>query len=96
MGHILASDHGSALTVTESRTLARRVTVSQSWPPGSGNKQSEERPSPKPINPWGNGLDIPDARGGKVGCVASLKCQVAKRPDGFHRHKPLRSEGGWG
>src|SRR5580704_1943025 len=50
MGHILASDHGSALTVAGKPDLARRVTVSQPWPPGSGNKQSEERPSPEPIN----------------------------------------------
>ena len=76
--------------------MARRVTVSQSWAPGSGNQQSEESPSPEPIKPWGNGLDIPDAQGGKVSLAASLKCQAAERPDGFHRHKPLLSGGGWG
>jgi hypothetical protein len=95
MGHILASDHGSALT-------SRKAGP---WPAGHGQSILAARFRKQAIRgkaitradqPWGNGLDIPDARGGKVGCVANLKCQVAKRPDGFHRHKPLRSEGGWG
>jgi hypothetical protein len=39
-------------------------TVSQSWPPGSGNKQPEESRSPEPIT-LGQRLDIPDAQSGK-------------------------------
>jgi hypothetical protein len=64
MGHILASDHGSALTVTESRT----------WPAGHGQsilaagfgKQAiRGKAITRADQPWGNGLDIPDAGAAK-------------------------------
>jgi hypothetical protein len=76
--------------------MARRVTVSQSWPPGFRKPAIRGKPITGADQTLGNSLDIPDAQGGKVSLAASLKCQAAERPDGFHRHKPLLSGSGWG